>query len=129
MLRYLIAAAVTALALSSAPAARADDWDDYRDRLRDLRERQRERYEDLREAERDRLEDLREAQEDYFDRLRRFDRRYGGFPGYYGPGYFPAARPGYYYPPQVWYGPRYDAYRPGGFSFRGPRGNGFRIRW
>lgn len=136
MFRYAIPA-LAALALAPAPAARADwddDWEDYRDRVREFRERERERYEDW-------LDDQREAREDYLDRLederdrqRRWERRlwrrgpFGGSPSFYGPGYAYPAGPGYYAPP-VWSGRGWDGDRPGGFFLRGPRGNGFSIRW
>ncbi len=133
MIRPLIGA--VGLALGVAPAARADDWDDYRERIEDRREEQRERYEDW-------LEDQRDAREDYRDRLRDEQRRwnrggFGGQPAYYGgTSFYPGA--GYtrgpiytpgpaYYP--GWADRRYDTYRPGGFSLRGPRGRGFSFRW
>lgn len=131
MIRTSLFAAFASLALSFAFTAsvRADDWEDYRDRLRDIREEQRERYEDW-------LEDQREAREDYYDRIRDQQRRLERRGSYTVPPYYsyptwnsyrrwlpiysgPQLAP-YYYP---------SDYRAGGFSLRGPFGGGISIRW
>lgn len=152
MLRATILVAAT-LALAFGPTAataRADDLEDYWDRVRDQRERERDRYEDWLEDQRDAREDyldrLRDQREDYLDRLedqQRWNRRYyrglpnyGYYPGatnfspsYYGSSYYRGWQPGYSTYSPAWNYRGYDTYRPGGFSFRGPRGRGFSLRW
>ncbi len=120
---------------STASPTRADGWDDYQDRLEDLREERREQYEDWLEERRERyedwLDDLEDAREDYYDDLED-RRRFQNQPRFYHPrrGYFrgapfqPGFRRGYRrIPPHPGY------WNQGGFSLRGPYGGRITIRW